>query len=146
MKTFLMVTFLFAAFIANAQTNRLTVNSEVKLPKDTLESAQLVLALSDFLDAIQRGDAEKWILPAEKLETELLADEIKGMDKNDAMSFTPYLINVEALVDKKTYSVQVSYMGIRDDVPVLRAIFEFIAHKTEDGFRPAEFAIRQRRV
>lgn len=135
MKTFLMVTFLFATFIANAQTNRLTVNSEVKLPKDSLESAQLVLALSDFLDAIQRGDAEKWILPAEKLETELLADEIKGMDKNDAMSFTPYLINVEALVDKKTYSVQVSYMGIRDDVPVLRAIFEFIAHKTEDGFR-----------
>jgi hypothetical protein len=135
MKTLLMVTFLFAAFIANAQTNRLTVNSEVKLPKDTLESAQLVLALSDFLDAIQRGDAEKWILPAEKLETELLAGEIKGMDKNDAMSFTPYLINVEALVDKKTYSVQVSYMGIRDDVPVLRAIFELIAHETENGFR-----------
>jgi hypothetical protein len=135
MKTFLMVTFLFATFIANAQTNRLTVNSEVRLPKDSVESVQLVAALNDFLDAIQHGDTEKWILPSEKLETELLVGEMKGMDKKDSMTFKPYLINVEALADVKAYSVQVSYMGIHDDAPVLRVIFELIVHKTEDGFR-----------
>jgi hypothetical protein len=121
--------------IANAQTSRLTVNPEVKLPKDSVESVQLVSALGDFLDAIQQGNMEKWILPAEKLETELLTDEMKGMDKNDSMNFKPYLINAEPLADKEAYSVQVSYMGIRGDTPVLRAIFELIAHKTEDGFR-----------
>jgi hypothetical protein len=135
MKQFLVITFLFATFTSNAQTNRLTVNSEVRLPKDSVESVQLVSALNDFLDAIQHGNTEKWILPAEKLETELLTDEMKGMDKKDSMTFKPYLINVEALADIKAYSVQVSYMGIHDDAPVLRAIFELIVHKTEDGFR-----------
>jgi hypothetical protein len=135
MKTFLMVTFLFATFIANAQTNRLTVNPEVRLPKDSIESTRLISALNDFLDAIQHGNTEKWILPSEKLETELLTDEMKGMDKKDSMTFNPYLINVEALADIKAYSVWVSYMGIHGDTPVLRAIFELIAYKTEDGFR-----------
>jgi hypothetical protein len=131
----LSLSLLFVTLIANAQTSRLTVNPEVKLPKDSVESVQLVSALGDFLDAIQQGNMEKWILPAEKLETELLIDEMKGMDKNDSMSFKPYLINAEPLADKEAYSVQVSYMGIRGDTPVLRAIFELIAHKTEDGFR-----------
>ncbi|MDR1516795.1 MAG: hypothetical protein LBS52_01620 [Dysgonamonadaceae bacterium] len=135
MKTFLTITFLFATFITNAQTNRLTVKSEVRLPKDSIESVQLVAALNDFLEDIQHGDTEKWILPAEKLETEFLIDEMKGMDKKDSVTFKPYLINVEALADIKAYSVQVSYMGIHDGAPVLRAIFELIAHKTEDGFR-----------
>ncbi|MDR1097804.1 MAG: hypothetical protein LBL57_06705, partial [Tannerella sp.] len=91
MKTFLMLTFLFAAFIANAQTNRLAVHPEVRLPKD---SVQLVAALNDFLDAIQNDNTEKWVLPAEKTETELLTDEMKGMDKKDSIDFKPYLINV----------------------------------------------------
>ncbi|MDR2651511.1 MAG: hypothetical protein LBC68_04245 [Prevotellaceae bacterium] len=135
MKKILMITFLFATLIADAQTNRLTVNSGIKLPKDSIESVQLVSALNDFLDAIQQDNTEKWVLPSEKFETELLTDEMKGMDKNDSIDFKPYLINVEALADKKTYSVQVSYAGIHGNTPVLRAIFELIAHKTENGFR-----------
>jgi hypothetical protein len=135
MKKILVIFLLLATFIANAQTNRLTVNPEVRLPKDSVESVQLVAALDDFLEAIQHGSTEKWILPSEKLETGLLTDEMKGMDKKDSTTFKPYLINVEALADIKAYSVQVSYIGIREDTPVLRAIFELIAHKTEDGFR-----------
>ncbi|MDR1098825.1 MAG: hypothetical protein LBL57_11930, partial [Tannerella sp.] len=80
-------------------------------------------------------NTEKWVLPAEKTETELLTDEMKGMDKKDSIDFKPYLINVEALAGRKAYSVQVSYMGIHEDAPVLRAVFELIAHKTGDGFR-----------
>ncbi|MDR2027439.1 MAG: hypothetical protein LBQ01_07770 [Prevotellaceae bacterium] len=135
MKKILVITFLFATFVANTQTNRLTVNPEVRLPKDSVESVQLVAALNDFLESIPHGNTEKWILPAEKLETELLIDEMKGMDKKDSINFKPYLINVEALADMEAYSVQVSYMGIHNDAPVLRAIFELIVHKTGDGFR-----------
>jgi hypothetical protein len=142
MKHFLISVFLFVGFTVNAQTNRLTVHSEIRLPKD---SVQLVAALNDFLDAIQNGNTEKWVLPAEKPETELLTDEMKGMDKKDSIDFKPYLINVEALADKEAYSVQVSYMGVREGAPVLRAVFELIAHKTEDGFRFSSPLLRNTR-
>ncbi|MDR1895931.1 MAG: hypothetical protein LBR10_03985 [Prevotellaceae bacterium] len=128
------VAVLFATLSTNAQTSYLTVGDNIRLPEDSIDRLQLVANLNDFLIAIQHGNTEKWVLPSEKAETELLIDEMKGMDKKDSMTFKPYLINVEALADIKAYSVQVSYMGINKGAPLLRAVFELVAHRTDDRF------------
>jgi hypothetical protein len=127
---------LFATtFFASAQKKGLIINPNINLPKYSIESEQLIASLNSFLTAIQLPDEEnEWVLSSEKAETELLTDEMNGMDKCDSINFKPYLINVEALADKKTYRLQVSYMGVDKDVPVLRAIFELLAHKTSDAF------------
>jgi hypothetical protein len=131
----LMAVLLTATVSANAQEAYLIVNSDVRLPKDSVESAILISTLNDFLIAAQQANEDnKWVLPSEKSETELLIDEMKGMDKHDSIVFAPHLINIEQLPDKKSYSVQISYMGVDKGIPILRATFEFIAHKTGESF------------
>ena len=126
----------------NAQTvdalsnkSYLIIGKDIRLPKDSIESKKLISALNNFLVAIQQPDKDNpWIFPAEKAETELLIDEMRGMDKRDSIIFQSYLTNIEALSDKNSYLVQITYMGIDNETPRLRAIFELIAHKTDDDF------------
>jgi hypothetical protein len=111
------------------------IGKDIRLPKDSIERQKLIANLNQFLIAIQQPDKDNpWILPSEKTETELLTDEMFGMDKRDSITFQAHLINIEALNDKNSYLIQISYMGIYDETPLLRGIFELIAHKTKDGF------------
>ena len=140
-KSIFISTILVAVFFTqlNAQTveNKpyLVIGKDIQLPKDSIESQTLITDLNKFLIAAQQANEDNpWIFPAEKTETELLTDEMQGMDKSDSTVFQPHLINVEALSDKISYLVQISYMGVYNETPCLKAIFELVAHKTDDGF------------
>jgi hypothetical protein len=132
--------FLLVAFSLslNAQTNRLTINPNIILPKDSIEKMRLITALNGFLTAAQQPNEQNtWVLPSEKIETYILLDEINGIEKSgkykDSFFYKPYLTNLVLLKDKR-YSVQVSYMGINEKTPMLRASFAFIAHKINDAY------------
>jgi hypothetical protein len=136
-KSILIMAVLSIAIVsASAQETHLIVNSEVRLPKDSIESAQLVSTLNNFLIATQQPNEDnKWILPSERLGTYILLDEFKDITKTqkDDNFFKPYLTNVVS-IDKEHYHIQLAYMGVKENEPYLRASFELIAHKQENSF------------
>ncbi len=129
---------LFIALMANAQTSKLIVNSNIRLPQDSVQSEILITALNDFLIAAQNSNEENdLVLPSEKIETYILLDEINGVEKSgkfeDDHFYKPYLTNIVQLKNEK-YLLQISYIGINEGVPLLRASFELIANKDNDAF------------
>lgn len=139
MKLILTVTLLLASQFTKAQTNFLRLNGNIILPKDSVESKELTNSLNGFLLSAQKPNEEnQFVLEDERLETFILLDEIKGIEKSgkfkDDYFYKPYLTNVVLLRDK-TYLIQVSYIGANDDTALLRASFDFIAHKTNNSFR-----------
>ncbi|MEO5910884.1 MAG: hypothetical protein ABIP95_08345 [Pelobium sp.] len=131
-------TLVFATLIANAQTNSLRLNPNIVLPKDSIESKNLTTSLNDFLISVHKPNEEnKFVFDSEKIETFIQLDEVSGIEKSgkykDDFFYKPYLTNVVLLKDKD-YLIQVSYMGTNESVAMLRASFEFIAHKTADSF------------
>ena len=132
------MTLILATFLANAQTNTLRLNPNIVLPKDSIESKSLTTSLNDFLLSAQKANEEnKFVFESEKIETFIQLDEINGIEKSgkfkDDFFYKPYLTNVVPLKDKN-YLIQVSYIGVNENVPMLRASFEFIAHKTNNSF------------
>jgi hypothetical protein len=121
----------------NAQTV-LRINPNIDLPKDSIESSLLTTTLTDFLIAAQKPNKDnKWVLETEKAETFILLDEINGIEKSgrfkDDFFYKPYLTNVIPLKNNQFY-IQVSYIGTNENTPLLRASFEFIAHKNNNSF------------
>jgi hypothetical protein len=108
----------------------------IKLPADTIVSKQLVNSLNGFLSQKEQPNKEnKYVLKENLLETSALLDEMKGMESNAKAKdfFKPYLNNVVKL-DESNYIVQLSYMGMSDNMPVLRASFKLLAKKEENTF------------
>ncbi len=138
MKFIYTLTLIFATFFANAQTNSLRLNPNIVLPKDSIESKNLTTSLNEFLLSAQKPNEEnKFVFDSEKIETFIQLDEVNGIEKSgkykDDFFHKPYLTNV-VLLNDNNYLVQVSYIGINENVALLRASFEFIAHKTTNGF------------
>ncbi|MFK8164981.1 MAG: hypothetical protein AB8H12_21215 [Lewinella sp.] len=122
----------------NAQESIINIGAEINLPKDSIDSEYLLLSLNQFLIAAQADAKNKdWVYPPQYLETTVLLDEIEGIDKNEDSEgdsfYQPYLIDVIPIEDEQ-YFIQVSYMGVVEEAPVVRANFEFIAHKSEGKF------------
>lgn len=138
MKLIITTTLLLATLFANAQTNSLRLNPNIVLPKDSIESKVLTTSLNDFLLAAQKPNEEnKFVFESEKIETFIQLDEINGIEKSgkfkDDYFYKPYLTNI-VLLKGNTYLVQVSYIGTNENTALLRASFEFIAHKTNSTF------------
>ncbi|GHT63865.1 hypothetical protein AGMMS50239_20560 [Bacteroidia bacterium] len=132
----IMAVLLAAAVSVNAQAAYLIVNSEVRLPKDSVESAILISTLNDFLIAAQQSNEDNQrVLPSEKIETYILLDEFKDITKTqkDNNFFKPYLTNVMKMNDEQ-YLIQLSYMGVRENTSYLRASFEIMATKVDGTF------------
>lgn len=132
-------TLFITTLFVNAQTNSLLVNSNIVLPKDSIESKRLTTSLNDFLLAAQKPNEENtFIFESEKIETLIQLDEIYGIEKSgkfkDDFFYKPYLTNVVLMKDHN-YLIQVSYIGTNEKVALLRASFEFIAHKTNNSFK-----------
>lgn len=137
MKKQLLLVLLISAFTANAQ-NRPTINPGIRLPQDSIESQQLVTAINALVDAAQKPNEENSsVLPAEKIETYVLLDEINGIEKSgrykDEHFYKPYLSNVTPLNDHD-YMVRLDYLGISEGKAMLRGSFELIAHKSGDSY------------
>jgi hypothetical protein len=139
MKHIFTLTLLISVIVcAHAQTNLLRVNPNIVLPQDSVESKILISALNDFLSSAQKPNEEnKYILEAQKLETFILLDEVNGIEKSgkfkDDFFYKPYLTNLSPLADR-SFLVQVSYIGTNEGVAMIRASFEFIAHKSNGSF------------
>jgi hypothetical protein len=130
--------FLISVIIIKAQTSLLVVNPTINLPKDSVESLLLTSTLNEFLIAARKPNEEnKLVLSDEKVETYILLDEMNGIEKSGKFKsdtfYKPYLTNVVGLNDK-SYLLQVSYIGVNDNVPYLRASFELIANKLNNTF------------
>jgi hypothetical protein len=133
MKLILTSVLIFATIFASAQTNSLRINPNIVLPQDSIERKNLTTSLNDFLlSAQQPNEANKFVFEPEKIETFIELDEINGIGKskkfNDDFFYKPYLTNA-VLLKNNTYLMQVSYIGVHENTPMLRANFEFIAHK-----------------
>lgn len=147
MKNFFAILISVLSFSAAlGQTNPLIINKFVFLPKDSLEGKSLVASLNNLLIAAEGPNEENsFVWNKEGIETFILLDEINGIAKGgksqDNSFFKPYLTNVVRLSDTEYYT-QLSYIGLEDNVPVLRASFELIAHKENNQFKFSSTLVR----
>ncbi|WP_281238074.1 hypothetical protein [Flavobacterium praedii] len=121
-----------------AQTNPLIVPANIVLPKDTLVAKQLVESLNGFLNQKESPNKENtYILKEDLLETSILLDEMKGIEKSgkfkDNNFYKGYLTNV-VQIDLSNFIMQLSYLGVNENTPILCASFELLAKYKDDKF------------
>jgi hypothetical protein len=134
--TRLAITCILASFTFFSQGQSIIIEKGINLPTDSIVSKQLISSLNGFLSQKEQPNKEnKFVLKEDLLETSDLLDEMKGIDRNSEANdfFKPYLGNVLQL-DANNFIIQFSYMGIRDNTPVLRASFKLIAKKQGSQF------------
>ena len=124
------------AFIAKAQT--LVIQKDINLPKDTITTSQLLKSLNCFLSQIENSNKENtFVAKDDLLEMSALMDEFKGMESNEKLKdehfYKPTLTNLTAINDSN-YFVQIAYLGINQNQPILRASFKLFAKKQLAGF------------
>lgn len=130
----LLFVLLTATFAVNAQSDYLTIQEGIKLPKDSLECEKLIESLNGFLQDTTENN--QWVFPNAKGETNILLDEQKHLVAEMAengINTKPYLTNLIP-IGKTDYMVQISFMGVVDEKPQLQGIFNFIATPTDSSF------------
>ncbi len=132
---FITLTVGLLCFTTKAQSE-LIIPRYIKLPQDSTISKQLITDINGFLKACdEKNESNAYVLPSQKIETFILIDEFKGIEKafGEDHFFKPYLNNIIE-IDNNTYSIQISHIGTKDSTAFLRSMFNFIAHNTNDGF------------
>jgi hypothetical protein len=137
-KQFLLIGLLFITALSFSQTNPLIVPANIVLPKDTLVAKQLVKSLNGFLSQKESPNKENiFVLKEDLLETSILLDEMKGIEKSgkykDNNFYKGYLTSV-VQVDKTNFIIQFSYIGVNENIPILAASFEILAKYMDDKF------------
>ena len=138
LKLIIALTILIVSITSFAQTNNLKLSANLQMPKDTIISKQLIVSLNNLLIAKEKPNEENnLVLSSERVETYILLDEINGIEKSvkfkDDNFYKPYLMNVVKL-NEEEYNIQISFIGIHENIPMLRASFELIAHKLNNSF------------
>lgn len=138
MKFKLITLFILLPLSLLAQTSPLHVHPQIRMPKDSVVSQQLLSSLNEFLLAENKPNEENaWVLESQRLETHILLDEFKDIEKSkteeDDHFYKPYLNNVIELDDNQ-FLIQLSYIGSNEGESYLRANFELIAHQTDGLF------------
>ncbi|PJJ09650.1 hypothetical protein CLU83_3016 [Flavobacterium sp. 1] len=138
MKNIILLLSLHLGLTAFAQTNPLIVPANVVLPKDTLIANHLLKSLNGFLSQKERLNKENvFVLKEDLLETSILLDEMKGIEKSvkfkDDNFYKGYLTNI-VQIDKSNFIIQLSYLGINENTPILNASFEILAKYIDDKF------------
>ncbi|MBP6794285.1 MAG: hypothetical protein KA143_04480 [Saprospiraceae bacterium] len=138
MAKYAMLLVLLCSTVLLCSQSELIINSNIQPLKDSVENKKLVEAFNAFLNKAQRTNEENdLVLESEKVETYVLLDEVNGIQKSvkyqDSVFYKPYLTNIVKLSDKEFF-LQVSYVGVKDTIPLIRASFDFIAHKTKESF------------
>lgn len=123
---------------AFAQASPVNVTANVVLPVDTVVKKQLLSSLNDFLSQTGKPNRENTgVLPSELLETSVLLDEMKDLQKSndfkDTNFYKPYLTNATQL-SGGNFLIQLSWMGIYDSIPYLRAAFTLLTDKKGTRF------------
>jgi hypothetical protein len=124
----------FATVASFGQDGGIIIAKNITLPKDSAIT-QITIALNGLRGQIEKPNKQNvFILTAELLSTSALVDEMKGMEQNaqlhDKNFYKPNLVNIVKQHDN--YLVQLSYIGVTDGVPVIKASFKLLA-KQQDG-------------
>ena len=135
------LTIAFTIFIASTvagQSNPIIIPNNIFLPKDSIVKKQLISDLNGFLSQKEKPNNQNtFVLKTELLETSILLDEMKGMEKNPILNvdtfYKAYLTNVLKLNDS-SFKIQFAYLGMNERVPSLRANFTIIAQKRGSQF------------
>jgi len=120
------------------QVNNVIVAPYINLPKDSVVASQFISSLNKFLQLKEGADTgNNFVWRDERVETFLLLDEMKGIEKNAKLKnnsfYKPYLTNVVKL-NGGTYAVAVAYMGVDENTPLLKAGFNLMAHYANNQF------------
>jgi len=126
-----MTTFITSASFG--QTGSLIVPPNTVLPRDTIVKKQLIASISDLLSQTTKPSKENTLVQkSDLLETSALLDEMKDLGKSDKFKddnfYKPYLTNATQLNDT-TFIIQLSYIGVNESSPFLRASFTLLAQK-----------------
>ncbi|WP_217602502.1 hypothetical protein [Chitinophaga sp. GbtcB8] len=137
-KIYCLSLFTLLASLTYGQSNPVRILNNISLPKDTAIKEALLRSLDGFLRSKDSANAANgFVSKADLLETSLLTDEMKGIEKNarynNSTFFKPYLTNVIQR-DEHTYLLQLSYMGTREDTAILRGSFRLLARQEADRF------------
>ena len=129
---------LYMPVFLSAQNTKIKVIKGLTLTNDAVLDTLLVSNTNDFLNAAQLpNESNKFVLPAQKIETYILLDEILGITTNqnsrETNFYKAHIINCIE-VEVAQYLLQVAYLSTSDSIPQLNAIFEIIAHKGSNGF------------
>jgi hypothetical protein len=121
-----------------SQKNQIIIQQNIILLKDTITSNNLINSLNGFLNLKEKPNKENtFVLNEDLLETSVLLDEMKGIEKSvkfkDDNFYKGYLINV-APINKTDYLIQFSYVGVNGIIPILMANFEVIGKLKENKF------------
>jgi hypothetical protein len=138
LKKIILIVSLHLGLLTFAQTNSLIVPANVALPKDTLIANHLLKSLNGFLSQKESPNKENvFVLKEDLLETSILLDEMKGIEKSpkfkDDNFYKGYLTNV-VQIDKSNFIIQFSYIGLNENAPILMASFEILAKYVDDKF------------
>lgn len=135
---FFIYVLIFNTLTVFGQSNTLVISPSIQLPQDSVLSGQLITALNQFLGQKDKPNPENtFVWMPEQVETFILLDELKGMDKSgrfkDDKFYKPYLTNVVPLSDSR-FLMQISYIGVNENTPIFVGSFELIAHKNNASF------------
>src|SRR5688572_15258168 len=121
-----------------SQSQEIALSPSLFLPKDSLEFQNLRTSITAFLQAAESPNEEnKLVLESEKVETFILLDEIRGIEKNRKLKeehFYKAQITNAVLLEPGLYFIQIAYLAQEQGNPSLKACFSLKAHKTEKGF------------
>lgn len=101
----------------------------------TNTTTRLTAALTDFVRHVERADANNpLVAEADRKTAAPLLQELRGLRArgDDAEFFVPYLSS--AVRREQELQVQLTYAGVLDGKPLVHAIVELIARRTEHGF------------
>ena len=135
--TFLMI-LCISTGISFAQTDTVIIQPFIRLPDDTTIRFQLIKSLNGFLNQKEKPNNENtYVLKENLLETSLLLDDMKGIEKNKKLNepnyYKPHLTNIIKLSDS-SFSIQLSYMAVTENVPVLKATFKVLSRRKGNQF------------
>jgi hypothetical protein len=116
----------------------LIVPRDLRLTIDSITKNQLVSALNGFLAQKEKPNKENtFILKEDVLPMSALLDEFKGIEKNTKLKddhfYKPYLTSAVDVGDNN-FLIQLSYLGIDENTPVLQASFKLFAKKQGGHF------------
>lgn len=130
------IALILASFTTIVHAQSIVIQSNIRLPQDTALRALLINSLNGFLGQKEMPNKEnKFVLKEDLPETSDLLDEMKAIEQNGSAKdfFKPYLNNVVEL-DGNHFIIQLSYLGIVESAPVLRASFQLIAKREGTKF------------
>ena len=138
MKKILLIILIGTSTLIQGQSNAIIILQNINLPKDTVVNKGIISALNGFLNLKEKANNENiFILNEDLLETSILLDEMKGIEKSDKFKddnfYKGYLTNLVQL-DKSNYLIQLSYIGINENTPILVASFEVLCKQKENQF------------